>query len=63
MATEIVFVRMPRRNGGIVQRLAVVLGRYPALSQVRVEFCDNGQRAHVVPHSVSTVSSAEVATC
>lgn len=53
MAATLVSVRMPRRNGGRIERLATVLAEYPALRQVRVQFCDNGQRALVVPQSVA----------
>lgn len=61
---EVVIVRMPKRGGGHHERLAVVLNNYPALKRVRVQFCDDGQRAHVVPQSVSAVLAArhEVAT-
>lgn len=52
-------VRMPKRDGGHHERLAVVLNTYPALKRVRVQFCDDGQRAHVVPQSISAV----LATC
>ena len=50
---QLVSVRMPRRQGGSVERLATVLAPYPALGQVRVQFCDNGQRAFVVPQSIA----------
>lgn len=46
-------VRMPKRGGGHRERLATVLNSYPALKQVRVQFCDDGQRALVVPQSIS----------
>lgn len=63
MAVELVFVRMPRRGGGQIERLAITLSHHPELKRVRVEFCDCGQRAHVAPHCITPVSSAEVATC
>jgi len=57
-------VRMPKRGGGHHERLALVLNRYPSLKRVRVEFCDDGQRAHVAPQSISAVLATrnEVAT-
>ena len=57
-APTLVSVRMPRRGGGHIERLATVLARFDALKQVRVEFCDNGQRALVAPQSIAWASSA-----
>jgi len=59
---EVVSVRMPRR-GGPAERLAIVLARYAPLESVRVQFCDNGQRAHVVPQSISWSTSPKGVTC
>ena len=52
---EVVMVRMPKRGGGYHERLAKVLNSYPALKRLRVEFCDDGQRAHVAPQSIAAV--------
>jgi hypothetical protein len=52
-APQIISVRMPRRGGGQRERLATVLARYPALGQIRVQFCDDGQRALIVPQSIA----------